>query len=79
MRLKEKLDDYLNDNEYKITIKNKQINIINYDEIIDFSLTKVTIKYRHNIFTIEGKNLAIQKMIDNEVLIIGDIKNIQIS
>lgn len=79
MKLVNRLDDYLNDREYKIIMKHNQINIINYDDIIDFSLTKVSIRYRKQIFIIEGMNLVISKMIDNEVLITGNISNVRIN
>ena len=74
-----RLDNYLYDKEYKIIIKENYINIINYDEIKDFSLTKVSIKYQNKIIIIEGKNLVISKMVENEVLITGNIINIRIN
>lgn len=79
MKLKERIDNYLYDREYKIIIKNNEINIVNYDEIIDFSLTTISIKYRNKKIIIDGKNLLISKMIENEVLITGDISNIRIN
>jgi len=79
MKLMNRLDDYLYDREYKIIIKENYVNIINYDEIIDFSLNKVSVKYKNKIIIIEGKNLIISKMVENEVLIIGNIFIIRIN
>lgn len=79
MKIINRISNYLNDSEYQIIVKSNQIDIINYDEIIDFSLTKISIKYKKNIFVIEGINLAITKMLDNEVLITGNISNIRIN
>ena len=79
MKLKDRLDRYLNDLEYKIIIKENYVNIINYDEIIDFTLNTISVKYKNKIIIIEGNNLTISKMIDNEVLIIGNISNIRIN
>ncbi len=79
MKLKNKLDRYLYDREYKIIIKENYVNIINYDEIIDFNLTNISIKYQNKIISIEGKNLTISKMIEDEVLITGNISNIRIN
>ena len=45
MKLKNRIDNYLYDREYKIIIKTNEINIVNYDEIIDFSLTQISVKY----------------------------------
>ena len=78
MRILNRVENYLLDNEYKIIIKNNQINVINYDEIIDFSLVKITIRIKQKIISIEGNNLIISKMIDDEVLVSGNISNISI-
>ena len=75
----EKIDKFLYEKEYKILIKKNEINIVNYDEIIDFSLTKISLKYNGKLIIIEGKNLIISKMVDNEVLITGNITNISIN
>ena len=79
MKIKDRLDNYLYDREYKIIIKENYVNIINYDEIIDFTLSKVTVKYKNKIIIIEGTNLTISKMVIDEVLITGNISNIRIS
>ena len=44
MKLLDNLDRYLTDYEYKIIIKNKYINIINYTEILDFNSKEIKIK-----------------------------------
>lgn len=79
MKLIDRLDNYLCDKEYRIIIKDNEINIVNYNEIIDFSLNKITIRYKDKLISIEGNNLFITKMMDNEVLISGNISNIRIS
>jgi len=79
MKLIDRLDNYLSDKEYKIIIKENYINIVNYDEIVDFSLTKISVKYKNKIIIIEGINLSIAKMIEEEVLITGNISNISIN
>ena len=79
MRMIDKLNNYLVDNEYKIIIKENQVNIINYDEIIDFTLEKISVRYKQKQITIEGKNLFISKMVEDEVLINGSITTIRIN
>ena len=71
------LDRYLMDTTYKIIIKDNTINIINYEEIKDFSSNKIVVKTKKNITTIIGKDLVVSKMQDNEVLITGLIKTIE--
>lgn len=79
MKLVDRLEDYLYDNEYKIIVKKNQVDIVNYDEIIDFSLNRISIKYRNKIFVIEGTNMVISKMLDNEILITGNIFSLRIN
>ena len=72
------LDRYLMDTTYKIIIKDNTINIINYEEIKDFSSNKIVVKTKKNITTIIGKDLVVSKMQDNEVLITRLIKTIEL-
>ena len=74
-----KLDRYLEDKNYQIIIKENQINIINYEEIIDFSTNKISLRCNNKIINIEGKNLIISKMLDEEILITGIIYNVRIN
>lgn len=79
MRLISKLDRYLENKNYEIIIKESTINIINFREIIDFSASNVSLKCDNKIINIEGKNLIISKMLDDELLITGIIFNIRIN
>ena len=79
MKIKDRLDNYLHDREYKIIIKENYVNIINYDEIIDFTLNKISVKYQGKTIIIEGANLTISKMVIDEVLVTGKITNIRIN
>ncbi len=78
MKIIDKLDRYLNENEYKLILDNNRLNIVNYEEIIDFSLSNIKVKLKDKIVSIEGRNLVINKMVDNELLITGNISNISI-
>ena len=79
MKLINKLDRYLNENDYKIIIKENYVNIINYDEIIDFNLNNISVKYNNKVIIIEGNNLTISKLVKDEVLILGEITSIRIN
>ena len=76
MKLFDKLDKYLVDREYKITIRDNLIHIVNYVEIGDFSSNRVVLKYRGGVTILEGENLVISKMLDDELLIMGKLKSI---
>ena len=76
MKIFDKLDRYLVESEYKVTIKNDKVHIINYTEIVDFSSTKVVIKYNKGIMTINGLNLVVSKMMEEELLVTGKITSL---
>lgn len=76
MKIFNDLRNFINDNTYKIIINDNYIDIINYSEIIDISFNLIKIK-TNKIITINGKNLNIIKMQDNELTIKGIINNIQ--
>lgn len=79
MKLINKLDRYLEDRNYQIIIKENSINIINFEEIIDFSINHISVKCEKKTIHIEGNNLIISKMIDEEILIEGILYNIRIN
>jgi len=79
MRLISKLDRYLENKNYEIILKENSINIINFKEIIDFSTNKISLRCDNKIINVEGKNLIISKMLDEEVLITGTINNLRIN
>lgn len=77
MKLFDKLDRYLVDNEYKITITNNRVHIINYIKIEDFSSNMVKIKHKDGITILLGSNLVVSKMMDDELLIVGKLSSIE--
>lgn len=70
------IDDYVSEKKYSMIYRNNSLDIINYSEIIDFSSNKISVRYEDDIYHIEGNNLVISKMMDNEILITGNISNI---
>ncbi|MGM9882253.1 MAG: YabP/YqfC family sporulation protein [Bacilli bacterium] len=70
------IDSYINEREFSMIYKNNKLDVINYTEMLDFSDVKISVKYKDKVYHIEGNNLVISRMIDNEVLISGDIKTI---
>lgn len=76
MKLIKIIDDYINDRKYSMIYKNNKLDVINYSEIVDFSSTLISIRHDENLYHIEGNNLVISRMMENEVLITGEIKSI---
>ena len=79
MKLTDRFNNYIEDREYKIIIKENYLNIVNYDEIVDFSLHKVSVRIKNKLILVEGTGLVISKMLEREVLITGNISNLSIN
>ena len=78
MKLLNNLDRYLTDYEYKIIIKNKYINIINYEDILDFNSNEIRVKNSNGVTRVLGTDLVISKMLDNELVIVGNIEKLEL-
>lgn len=78
MKLFNYLDRYIVDDEFKVIIRDKCINIVNYLEVLDFSSKEISIKYNKGIMVIKGSELVVSKMMNDELLIKGNIKDIKL-
>lgn len=72
------LRSFINDNEWRINIYDGKINIVNYDDVISLEDNRVSIKYKKGMIIIKGDNLSVNKLLDNEILITGNIKNLEL-
>ena len=79
MKIKDRINNYLNDNEFRVTVFANKIDIINYTSILDFSSTEISVKVNNKRVIITGDDLVISKMYDDELLIKGKINNIKIT
>ena len=66
---------YLDD--AKIIYHNNKLDIINFNEIILLSNTKIILKFKHELI-ISGDNLLVLKLMDKEILIEGLINKVEI-
>ena len=71
-----KIREYIKEPDFKMTIKNNKINIENYIKIIDITDTKIEILNDNKKLKIIGKNLSVNKLLNDEILIIGKYNNI---
>ena len=79
MKIKDRINNYLNDNEFRVTVFANKIDIINYTSILDFSSTEISVKVNNKIVIVTGDDLVISKMYDDELLIKGKINNMKIT
>ena len=77
MKLVRKVRDYLLDDEFKMILLKNKINISNYEKIEYLDTDKVIIKYENGKVSIKGENITVSKLLNNEILISGSIKEIE--
>ena len=77
MKIVNDIRSFINDDELKVTIQNNKINILNYKDIGHFDSNKVIVKCDNKKIIIEGKNLVVSKLINDEILINGDYYKIE--
>lgn len=78
MKTLDKINNYINEVDYKIIITEKYINIVNYKEVLDFNSTRISISHKEGITIINGKDLIISKMVEDEILITGNFNSINL-
>lgn len=72
------MDRYFVDREYRITIDKNKVHIMNYLEIVDFSDTRIVVRYEGGRSILTGSQLVVSKMQDDEILIEGKICSIEV-
>ena len=70
------VDNYINEKSFSMTYKNNTLDVINYSKILDFSSTLISFEDNKGSYFVEGDNLVISKMMEEEILITGSIKKI---
>ncbi len=70
--------DYILDDELKITILEDCVNIANYKEIGHFDSNKIIIRHEKGNIIVNGEKLVVSKLLVDEVLITGKIKNVEL-
>ena len=72
------LKEFINSKKLQINYINNQLNIVNYDEIVIITETKIILLKDKKTITIKGDSLTLLKLLDFELLIGGNIKIIEL-
>lgn len=73
-----KIYDYISDNEFRFTIYDNKIHIINYKKIISLEDNYISFLSSNKKIIIHGNNLLLKKLLDNELLLQGFITSIEV-
>lgn len=74
----EKISNFVNDKEFRFTIYENQIHIINYKKIISLEDDKIIIQGNQKIINIKGNNFKLEKLLNEELLCIGQVQRIEL-
>ncbi len=78
MQIIKNLRSYLLEDEFQIRILDGKVNVVNYDSIGHFDSNKVILKYQMGSIVITGDHLVVSKLLTDEILVTGNIKNIEL-
>ena len=71
------IKNILNNKNYEINLRDNYLHLINYINILDISSNKIRIMLNNNTIEIDGNNLLISALDENELLIKGNIIGIR--
>ena len=70
--------EYIYETELKITLLKNRVNVLNYDRISDITDKEISLTKGNDKIKIIGNNLKLNKFLDQEVLIIGNILRVEL-
>lgn len=78
MKIRKTIDDYVECNNFEIKIIDRKVKIYYYDNIERFTSNLIEVSSKNDRFIINGKNLVIETMFKEYMVISGDIKMIEL-
>jgi len=78
MELYNKIRSYILEEKFEIKLGCHYINIVNYTKVKKIEQTEIIIETLTKTIKIIGRNLAIQKLLKDEILITGNIYKVDL-
>lgn len=73
-----RIKNYIEDNEFHFDIFINHIYIANYEKILSLSDTRVSFVAQNKKITLTGNKLSLIKMLDDELLIQGNLTKVEL-
>ena len=70
--------EFVKDEEFRFTVFNNRIHVVNYKKINTLNSDYILIESDDRRIGIKGNNWALNKMLDREILVIGNVKSIEV-
>ena len=74
----ERIYHSLQDSDYKLTVYEDEIHLINYKKLLVLEEEKIVVSTSKSIITISGENLLLKKLLQNEMLLSGVVQKIEV-
>ncbi len=72
------LRNYISDVEFRVNLYKDKVHIVNYTKIVTIEKSRISIGYSSGMVIIKGKDLALKKLLDDEILIKGIINSVEL-
>ncbi len=72
------LRNYISDVEFRVNLYKDKVHIVNYTKIVTIEKYRISIGYSSGMVIIKGKDLALKKLLDDEILIKGIINSVEL-
>lgn len=73
-----RVKEYINDNEFRLTVFEDRVYAMNYLKIVSLEEERISFLTTKGRIIIKGKDLCLNKLLDDEVLISGTVSNIEV-
>lgn len=72
------LRNYIMEDDFTLNYIKNKVDVVNYEYIDHFDENKIMIRYNEGVLIIKGQDLTISKLLKDEILISGIIKEIKL-
>ena len=73
-----KIKEFINSKQLRLNYIDNKLNVVNYDEIVLLTAEKIILTKDKKVIIIKGLNLTLLKLLEEEILINGSIKTIEL-
>ena len=74
----DRLNNYIDDKKFKLIYEENLIDIINYTRLITIENNYVSLNINNKKIIIKGKKLILKKLLDNELLLNGEVTSLEV-
>ncbi len=76
--MRNRVYEYIKDDEFRFTIFSNRVHVMNYKEILSLESERISFSSNQERVVMKGKNLTLNQLLDQELLILGDISTIEV-